>query len=214
MRSISLVVVGALSLFALSGCNGGQPRMYRVAIDDTNARNVGTATCYIGNQVPSLPPNSYSNYYTEGQWTIWGGAKNTEYLDLANAKWKLADSRQIENYGIIEGENKKFSGNRTWFEFQPGIDNNGNQVTNYTFAYSTTVAVTFNDYSFSPEGKIDLSATYQCQRGYTDCPGQGANISVAPPATSCAASISFVARLIDADNITNYINDPPSGEKE
>lgn len=214
MRSISLVVVGALSLFALSGCNSGQPRMYRVAIDNTNERNVGTPTCYIGNQVPSTPPNAYSNYYTEGQWTIWGGTKTSEYLDLAHANWKLADSHQIDTYGIIEGENKKFSGNRTWFEFQQGINMQGNQDVMYTYAYSTTVTVTFNDYSFSPEGTIDLAATYQCQRGFTDCPGQGVNAATPPPATSCAAQLSFVGRLIDADNITAYNNDPASGEPQ
>jgi hypothetical protein len=213
MRSISLLLVGALSSFALSGCNAGQPRMYRVAVDNTNERNVGTPTCYIGNQVPSTPPNTYTNYYTEGQWTIWGGAKNAEYLDLAHASFKLADSHAIDTYGIIEGENKKFSGNRTWFEFQPGVDNNGNPVTVFTYAYSTTVTVTFNDYSFSPEGTIDLSATYQCQRGTTDCPGQGNNTD-RPPATSCATTLPFVGRLIDAQAITPYVNDPASGEPQ
>lgn len=212
MRSISLLLVGALSFFALSGCNSGQPRMYRVAVDNTNERNVGTPTCYVGNQVPSTPPNTYTNYYTEGQWTIWGGAKNAEYLDLAHASFTLADSKTIDTYGIIEGENKKFSGNRTWFEFQTGPGTNGIE-TYFTYAYSTTITVTFNDYSFSPEGTIDLSATYQCQRGTTDCPGQGNN-TARPPNTSCAAQLPFVARLIDADNITPYVNDPESGSPQ
>jgi hypothetical protein len=96
---------------------------------------------------------------------------------------------------------------------QPGVDNNGNPVTVFTYAYSTTVTVTFNDYSFSPEGTIDLSATYQCQRGTTDCPGQGNNTD-RPPATSCATTLPFVGRLIDAQAITPYVNDPASGEPQ
>jgi hypothetical protein len=212
MRSISLVVVSALSLFAFAGCNSGQPRIYRVALDNTNERIVGNSACYIGNQVPQVAPNSYTNFYSEGEWTIWGGVKTTEYLDVADAKWKLADSHEIDTYGLILGENKAFTGSRQWLEPQYEFNQANMRTENsYTYAYTTTVTVTFNDYSFSPIGTIALDSKYQCARGFTDCPGQGVNIAVPAPATSCAAQLSFVARAIEADNVTPYNNNPATG---
>ena len=83
MRSMKFVALGALSLLTLVGCNQGQPRLYRVAIDATPIRTISSPSCFRNNNLPAGRGNrTEQNYRQEDEWVIWSGVDQTEYLDL------------------------------------------------------------------------------------------------------------------------------------
>lgn len=199
MRSMKLVVLAALSLFALAGCNNGQPRIYRVAVDDTQIRGIANPSCYVGGRLPTdRGQDQYQNYRSETEWVIWQGVDQAEYLDLGEASWTLGDAFPVENYGLIEGKDRAFQALRSWQK-----PNNND----YLYSYQTTIAVTWDDYSFSPKGNVALTSVFACSRQNADCPQQ-------PPHTSCSAGFSFVARRIEAEASTGYNNNPSTPAPE
>lgn len=74
MRSTKLVVLGALSLLSLVGCNAGQPKLFRMAIDETPIRTIANPSCFRGNILPSGRGQlSEVNFRKEDEWVIWDG---------------------------------------------------------------------------------------------------------------------------------------------
>lgn len=196
MRSMKLVVFAALSLFALAGCNNGQPRMYRVAIDETLIRTISNPSCFVNNNLPAGQGNrTEQNYRTESEWVIWGGVDQTEYLDIGTTTYKLGASPEIRVTDLIEGTEKSFSALRSVQD---------PQADSFTYARQTQITVKFDDYSFSPKGTIALNSQFACINNRQTCPSP----AVEPDAASCSATINFVARKIDADHITAYNNNP------
>lgn len=197
MRSMKLVALGALSLLALVGCNTGQPRIYRVAVDQTPVRTIAVPSCFRNNNLPAGRGNiTEQNYRVEDEWVIWNGVEQTEYLDLGTQVFNLGDSPTIRVSDLIEGTDKTFSALRN--EQKPISDF-------YTEARQTQISVKFNDYSFAPTGTIALNSQYACIKGRNDCPV--GDLSPAD-AASCSSQINFVARRIDAQQGTSYNNNP------
>ncbi len=197
MRSMKLVALSALASLGLFGCNGGQPRIYRVAIDETPIRTIAVPSCFRNNNLPAGRGNiTEQNYRSENEWVIWTGVEQTEYLDLGTQVYKLGDAPDIRVNDLIEGTDKTFSALRN--EQKPIQDF-------YTEARQTQISVKFDDYSFSPKGTISLNSQYACIKGRNDCP-----VGDASPqdAASCSSSLNFVARRIDAQHITPYNNNP------
>ena len=202
MRSMKFVALGALSLLTLVGCNQGQPRLYRVAIDATPIRTISSPSCFRNNNLPAGRGNrTEQNYRLEDEWVIWNGTEQTEYLDLGTQSFDLGDSPTIRVTDLIEGTDKSFSALRN--EQKPVDDK-------WTEARQTQISVKFNDYSFSPTGAIALNSQYACIKNRVGCPGtENTPNDLAPPdAASCNISLNFVARNIDAQRITAYNNNP------
>ena len=202
MRSMKFVALGALSLLSLVGCNQGQPRLYRVAIDATPIRTISVPSCFRNNNLPAGRGNrTEQNYRQEDEWVIWNGTEQTEYLDMGTQSFDLGEAPTIRVVDLIEGTDKSFSALRN--EQKPISDQ-------WTEARQTQISVKFNDYSFSPTGAIALNAQYACIKNRVGCPGnEGTPQDLAPPdAASCTASLNFVARKIDAQQITAYNNNP------
>ncbi len=208
MRSMKLVALGALSLLALVGCSAGQPRIYRVAVDDSNLRLISTSSCFRNNQLPTGRSNSTeTGFRAEDEWVIWNGISNDkgeqiEYLDLGAQSFKVGDAPTITVGNLIEGTQKTFSALRGVQE--PISDS-------YTHARQTQITVKFDDYSASPVGTIALNAQYACIKNRVGCPGgpEGTPSDLAPPdAASCTTSLSFVARRIEVQQMTAYNNNP------
>ncbi|MFO0597391.1 MAG: hypothetical protein U0228_18930 [Myxococcaceae bacterium] len=194
---MKIVVLAALSLLAFAGCNTGQPRLYRVAVDMTPIRTIAVPSCFRNNNLPAGRGNiTEQNYRSEDEWVIWTGVQQTEYLDLGTQTFNLGDAPTIRVNDLIEGTDKSFAALRN--EQKP-------IATDYTEARQTQIAVKFDDYSFSPVGTINLNAQYACIRGMTDCPTGNAS---PPDAASCTSQVNFVARRIDAQQLTVYNNNP------
>lgn len=197
MRSMKLVALGALSLLALVGCNNGQPRIYRVAVDETPVRTIAVPSCFRNNNLPAGRGNiTEQNYRSEDEWVIWSGVDQTEYLDLGTQVFNLGDAPTIRVNDLIEGSDKTFSALRN--EQKPISDF-------YTEARQTQISVKFNDYSFAPTGTIALNSQYACIKGRNDCPVGDLSPS---DAASCSSQLNFVARRIEAQHITAYNNNP------
>jgi len=201
MRSMKLVALGALALSAFAGCGQGQPRIYRVAVDATPMRTIAVPSCFRGNKLPDGRGNiNEQNYRSEDEWVIWNGVVNEknqqiEYLDLGTQSFELGNAPIIKVSDLIQGVEKTFAALRT--EQRP--------VSNlYTEARQTQVSVTFDDYSASPVGKLALNSVYACSGN--GCPTDAA--LSAPDAASCAVSLDFVARRIEAQQMTVYNNNP------
>ena len=204
MRSVKLAIVSAMSLFALAGCNAGQPRIYRVAIDNSAVVGLNNPSCFVNNILPSTGGAlvQEQNYREQQEWVIWDGDAQKEYLDIGEKKFRLGDSPTIRVDELIEGTNKSFSALRNT-QNQHGGD--------FNEVRGEQIAIKFNDYSFSPTGTIGLSAQYACVRGRTECPKAEdvqSPVTGDSDAASCSVSLGFVARKIDADQLTAYGNDP------
>jgi hypothetical protein len=197
MRSSKLVIPGALALLMLVGCNSGQPRLFRIAIDETPIRTIANPACFRGNTLPSGRGTLIeTNFRKENQWVIWDGV-DKQYLDMGQQTWKLGDAPTIEVSDLIEGgAERTFSAQLLAVTPFPGLD--------ATESRQTQVVVSWNDYSAAPSGTIGLSAAYACVAGRDQCP----NPNPTPDSVSCSAVLTFFGRRIDVTQTMNYDNNP------
>jgi hypothetical protein len=186
MRSIKAVVFGVLSVLSVAGCNSGQPRIYRVALDEGTPIQ---SSCRKDSTTSNPLVVTQENFRAQDEWVVWDGA-STQYLDLGKQEWKLGDAPKIEVEDLIEGSNKVFTATRFVTLNVPGL----------TEKRTTQVSVTWSDFGAAPTGTIDLQARYECQ----GCPVP----NPAPDAASCSTTIKFSARRIDAAPTTEYGNNP------
>ncbi len=197
MRSMKLAALGALSLISLAGCLQGQPRLYRVALDETPVLTVNTPTCFRNSELPQGRNNTTEqNYRSEDEWVIWNGVDQTEYLDLGTQAWTLGNAPTIRVTDLIEGTNKVFNASRN---VQTPVSDQ------YLELRQTTVSATFDDYSAVPVGTVSLNAQFACTKVRGDCP---TGLNLAQDAASCTANLKFVARRIDVQQLTAYNNNP------
>lgn len=197
MRSLKLLVLGATSLLSLVGCNAGQPKLYRIAIDETPIRTIANPSCFRGNILPSGRGTlTEVNYRKEDEWVIWDSL-DKQYLDMGQQSWKLGDAPTIVVSDLIEGgEIKIFSAQRNEVKPFPGIL--------ATESRQTQVVVTWNDYSAAPSGTIALNAQYACVAAQEQCP----NPNPTPDSVSCQSNLNFFGRRIDVSQTTEYNNNP------
>ncbi len=195
MRSL---VLGSLALVALSGCNMGQPRLWRVAIDMTPIRTIANPSCFRGNILPSGRGQlSEVNYRESSEWVIWDGVEGKQYLDIGTKNYKLGDSPEITVSDLIEGTStdRVFSAQRNEVKPYPG----GLRATE---SRQTQIVVTWSDYGTSPTGTVALTAQYACVNAGDNCP----NPNPTPDSVSCNSQLNFVARRVEFANQTIYGN--------
>jgi hypothetical protein len=186
------MMMAFVAVAALAACNGGQPRIYRVAVDQTPARNVQTAACWKMQAVPTSFINE-TNLLVEEQWVIWDGLDSQGapkyFLDFGRQNFNLGDAPEIDfNELISSGVQGQFSGQRVRSQQVPGI---------YTEVRQTSITVTFNDLGAAPTGTMSLKAAYACQG---TCPPEN---QVNDP-RSCEVPLQFSARRIDVSRIAGY----------
>ncbi|MBX5484212.1 MAG: hypothetical protein IRZ16_20490 [Myxococcaceae bacterium] len=189
MRS-SIALAVAATAVALSACNTGQPRIYRVAVDLSPVLNL-PPTCFSNNEIPGgTVRQSVTNWRGEYEWVIWDGVDGKQYLDLGEgATFDLGDAAPISVVGVIEGQDNTFVGTETISRLP---DNN-----NYSYVRTKVITVTFNDQGASPTGTVDLNSSYTCTNcadGETEQPGN----------KNCSTRLNFTARRIDASPTTGY----------
>ena len=189
MRSTLLFAVVAVA--TLVGCNNGQPRIYRVALDRTPEKTIADPSCYKNGQLPSGSQVSEVNYREEHQWVIWDSGDGKQYLDLGSASFQLGNAPKIVVSEMIEtSQNGTFQGSRNETNPFPAIQNT-------TETRQTSITVAFNDEGAAPTGSVQLKAQYAC---VGNCP----NPNPMPDSVSCATQLSFWARRIDTSRIEGY----------
>ncbi len=189
MRSTLLLSI--LALAAVTGCNNGQPRIYRVALDRTPERTIADPSCYRNSQLPSGDQETDVNYREEHQWVIWDSGDGKQYLDIGSATFHLGDAPTINVADMIEtSQSGTFQGSRNVTNPYPGIQNT-------TETRQTSITVIFNDEGASPTGTVQLSAKYAC---VGNCPQP----NQVPDSVSCGTQLSFFARRVDTSRIEAY----------
>ncbi|HZH13507.1 MAG TPA: hypothetical protein VE057_03995 [Archangium sp.] len=167
MRS-TLHAVAAVMVGGLMGC-GQQPQYYRVSIDRAPLANL-PASCYSSGTVPT--DDRTVNVVDVGQWIIWDGVEDRQYLQVGDIDYRLGDARVQLTVGdaivSTEADKPTFTVERT----QTGP----NRTTRATY--------TFDKLGETAEGSIALS--YACSGG-TGC------------APNCDASLRFVGRRVNAE---------------
>lgn len=194
MRSVKLLMVGAIAAVALA-CNN-QPRIYRVAIDSTNL-NALPVTCWVDNKPPDTAERlQINNIRQELEWAIWDGVEGKQYLDMGpNTSFGLGHAEPVAISDLIEGQDNTFTGTET----RTRLPDPNDFPANRSYVRTKSVTVTFADQSASPTGTIQVNSAYTC----TNC--RDRELETVGNKT-CATSLSFVARRIDAQQITGYGN--------
>lgn len=186
MRTLKCVI-GAVIAAGLLACGGGQPRIYRIAVDPSPLGSL-PPSCYQNNAVSTMRVIG-TNLREETQWVIWDGVDGRQYLDLGNGfEIPLGDAEPVGFNGVIEGKDKVFSGQLV----QQKLPDPGSQ---YTFTRTLSLVVTFTDMGGTAQGKVDASSQYTC----TACTNNDNQVN-------CASSLTFVGRQIEADNLVGYSN--------
>jgi hypothetical protein len=186
----------------LTGCNAGQPRLWRVAIDMSPVKFLADPTCYKGSTVPpGLTLSSETNYREQADWVMWDGPNGDQYLDIGHKSFNLGNAPTINVVDLIEGtaSQRIFSAQKTVVTKYPGVDANESR--------QTQVVVTFSDYGATPTGTIALTAQYNCLNAGANCP----NPNLQSDSVSCRTQVTFEGRQISASATTVYGNTGSSG---
>ncbi|MFY0526233.1 hypothetical protein ACN28I_24895 [Archangium gephyra] len=177
MRS-SLYAVAAVMLGGLMGC-GEQPRYYRVSIDRSPLSNL-PGSCYSSGTAPAVDDRT-DNVVDVGQWIIWDGVEDRQYLQVGDISYPLGDALVQLTAGdaivSTEADKPTFTIERT--------RTGPNRTSRATY--------TFDKVGETVEGTIALS--YACTGG-TGC----------SPA-NCDASLRFVGRRVNAEPMIVVAND-------
>ncbi len=197
MSSLKHVALGVFSLLGLAGCNSGQPRIYRVAVDRSPINTSLPPSCYrVAQPNGGIVSPVDVNYRQQEQWVVWEGVEKVEYLDMGSTSFKLGDSPKIDVTSLIEGKEKVFAASHA--ELKAVADQ-------YTEQRRMTVTVKFDDYSFAPKGTVALKSEYACSGPAGRCPTGEA---LPADGANCEGLLSFVARRVDAQQVTFYENNP------
>lgn len=195
MRSMKFLAVAAAAV-ALFGCNTGQPRIYRVAVDESPLRTLPPA-CFSNNEiVGGTERETVTNWREETEWVIWDGVNSAgdtkQFLDLGEGQsFPLGDAQPVTVVGVIEGADNVFVGTQT-VSLLPDANN-------YSNVRTKTITVTFEEQGAAPKGTIDLVSNYTCTNcamGETEQKGN----------KNCSTRLNFVGRRIDVSQQTFYGN--------
>lgn len=179
----SLVVLASFAV-ALSACGGGQPRYFKVAVNQTALESL-VATCY-RNSTPPTDTITTTNGFVAKDWTLWDGVGDKQYLDVGVNTWQLGHANPVQTGGagsaslspVIEGSGKVFSETKEINKTASGETDV--RALTITFDQSPGATVT---------GTLNLKSTYTC----TGC-GQ----------PSCEANLSFTGRKVEGNPTINY----------
>lgn len=188
MRAVKIVLAAVLAAGAV-GCNAGQPRTYRIAVDESPLAQL-PPSCYRNNTVSTLREIG-TNVREEHQWMVWDGVENKQYLDIGKFGVQMGHAEPVIVGRMIEGQDKSFMGQLVEQKLaDPG--------SSYTYTKTLSLTINFEDMGASPKGSIDASSQYTC----TSCTNNDNKVT-------CAARLSFVGRRIDSAQTTFY---GPSGQ--
>ncbi len=211
MNSVKLLGA-ALAALVVTGCNTGQPRIWRVAYNTSGVEFVENSSCYIGNRVPQSR-TAQTNYRRDANWVIWDGVSDQasgslrQYLDIGNPTFKLGDSPQVKVEDVIEGDSqtRTFAAERQKASLGP-LERNRNAVE----TRSGRVQVVWENYNPAATGSMTIRSEYRCvdngQMMQDQCPRGGGGDPVGNEAANCEVNVTFVARRIDVNQNTNYGN--------
>jgi hypothetical protein len=185
-----LAILSGLVGLLLTGCNAGQPRIFRVALDTGPVKGLQDPQCFHGNMPNLSTIVQDTSLIAELNWVVWDGADQKQFLDMGTESFSLADAPTIVVDEMIVGGSNTFSGTRVQ------QDRNG-----IIELQTTTVTAAFSDLGPTPTGTLDLDAKYQCQDGDSShkCPSE-------PNKRSCHTQLNFWARKVDVSQTTAYSN--------
>lgn len=183
MRIVKFMLAAVVAAGAI-GCNSGQPRIYRIAIDPSPLTSL-PPSCYQGNAVSTLRTIG-TNLRSEVQWVVWDGTEGKQYLDLGAFAVKLGDADTVTVGSMIEGQDRVFSGQLV----EQKLPDPNSQ---YTYTKTLSLVVTWDDMGAAPRGTIDASSMYTC----TSCNNNDNKVN-------CAAKFNFVGRRIDTAQNSEY----------
>lgn len=219
----SVKVLGAVAaVLVVSGCNTGQPRIWRVAYDTSRFVFVDNAQCYVSKRVPQAR-TAQSNYRRDANWVIWDGVSDAngrpkQYLDIGTPTFKLGDAPRVTVEDAIEGdaEQRSFVAERQVASLGPAACNASNfescgqTVRNAIETRIGQVTVSWDAYNPASTGVIRINSTYRCVDNgamlQDQCPQIIRMEQPATDAAECQVEVPFVARRIDVNQNTNYSN--------
>lgn len=181
MRSL-MSAVAVLAAGTLMACNGGQPRVYKIAIDTSPLKNL-PATCYSAGNAPSNTPTESGLVETQ-DWELFDGAQK-QYLSLGTRTIGMGEAPSVQigpgsTFDTIEGGPKTFTG-----EYKT-VSNPGGGTNEVT--QDKVVTVTFDDTpGNTASGTIDVKSTVTCTQ--------------TPCSPSCEVTMTFNGRKIEGTPI-------------
>jgi len=176
----------AAALFSLAGCQMGQPRVYRVAVDVTPIKALQEPQCFRANMPPSNVTVQEQNYRSETSWVVWDGAEAKQFMDMGLTRFTLGDSPEVVIDDLIEGADRSFTATRV-----------RTLRSSITELEKTIVIANWNDLGASPVGTLDIDSSYQCADGTAKCPNE-------PNKRSCKQKLNFWARKVEVNQTTGY----------
>ena len=188
MRSMKVLFAASAAVLFLA-CNTGQPRIYKIAVDQSPILTL-PPTCYSNNEIPGGTIRyQETNLRQDMEWVIWDGVEGKQYLDLqmGGGSFDLGDAAPITVAELIEGQDNVFVGTRTTSRLP--------DANNYSYVRTRTVTVTFEDQGATPKGTIDLVSNYtctNCAQGETEQPGN----------KNCSTRMNFVGHRVDTQRIS------------
>lgn len=208
MNSVKLLG-GVVAALAVSGCNQGQPRIWRVTYDTSPFVFVSDSNCYISKRLPTTQTQQ-RNYRRDSNWVIWDGVvdmtgSQKQFLDIGSPEFRLGESPRVKVEDVIEGDaaTRQFSATRE--TLKQGPEERGRTAVERR---TGEVIVAWDNYNAGATGNLTIKSTYVCQdRGSMmseRCPTAGE--TPADDAANCQVSVPFVARRIDVNQNTNYGN--------
>jgi len=219
----SVKVLGAVAAaLVVTGCNTGQPRIWRVAYDTSRFVFVDSAQCYVSKRVPQAR-TAQSNYRRDANWVAWDGVSDAngrpkQYLDIGNPQFKLGDAPRVIVEDAIEGdaEQRSFVAERQVASLGPqacgggNLESCGQTVRNAIETRIGQVTVTWDSFNPASTGFVRINSTYRSVDNgamlQDQCPQITRMEQPATDAAECQVEVPFVARRIDVQQNTNYSN--------
>lgn len=198
----SLVTLAAL---ATSACGGGQPRIFKVALDRTAQNQITTSSCYINSTSPQYPERTSQNLFEDATWVIWDGDQQELFLDVGSLSVGLAHAAPLRLDELVKGNSadKIFTAVKT----QTCVGNFGGGATpacapspNALSQINWVAKFTFEQLGNTIKGNLDVTSDYSCQGNA--CPMGGM-----VPYTSCKnVLLPFSGRKIEGSNQVQFEN--------
>jgi len=192
MRSMKLLL-GAVAALVFVGCNNGQPRLYKIAVDASPLLNL-PSQCYLDNTQPNQR-YSVTKLMMEQEWAIWDGADGQRFLDLGNASWQLGEADRISFNGLLIESSKD---DNLLFNGQQSSTRLPEQGSTYSNTLTQSIVVKFDSLGSTASGSFTVTTQYTC----SNCQNNDNKIA------NCSAKFDFTGRRIDADNQNMYTTDP------
>ncbi len=190
MRSLKTAVVAFMSIAALVGCGGNDPKIYRVFVDTQPIDSTALpTTCWQTGNAPVSSKSAVASFREEQQWTVWQGAEKVQWLDMKSpgggaVSYKLGDTSRINVIGPIEGAEKAFTGSNQDERLATATDTN-------TSTDFQSVTVSFEQIDSIAKGSITLLSTFKSN-----------NATETRPA-SCTGTVTFSGRQVTGSSQIN-----------